>query len=257
MQFSILKTIIFRFLLGIGLLLLTWWLASLAVTPLLPTPRAVAAAAKGLFLSGQLTTDLKISLFRVSLGVVIASLAAFFLFSIGEFFNFIIDPMLGLVDLLRPIPPIAWIPLAIMLFGIGEKPAVAIVAFGAFFPVWLGLVYGLSQRNIAHVLAAQSLGASRWQLFFDVTFPSVLPHGLHGLRLGIGIGWFSVVAAEMMGASSGLGYGIQLFSLNIEMEKFYVYLISISLCGLGLNALANIIENVASPHARQRTRKRN
>ena len=106
-----------------------------------------------------------------------------------------------------------------------------------FCPTWFGVLQGLKEVREQHLRAAYSLGCSRILLVTDVIVPSVLPYFVHGLRLGVGLGWFCVVAAEMMGASTGLGYGVQLSSLNLEMERLYVYLFVIGLIGLASNWL--------------------
>jgi ABC-type nitrate/sulfonate/bicarbonate transport system permease component len=128
-----------------------------------------------------------------------------------------------------------------MIFGIGNGPAVAIVGLAALFPIWLGAQQGITQLRLPHFNAARSLGAGRWILLTDVVIPSVVPYVLHGLRIGVGLAWFSVVAAEMMGVPSGLGNGIQLFSLNLEIAPLYGYLLVIGVIGFLLNQLLAMV----------------
>lgn len=210
---------------------------------LIPTLAEVAHTFTDLLRAGILLKDAWSSLTRVLVGVGISTVIAIALGLISVYWKPFPDFLAGCVELVRPVPPIAWTPLAIIAFGIGTGPAVAIVALGSFFPVWMGIQQGLKEVNPLHVLAAGSLGCSRWTLLADVIVPSILPYAFHGLRLGVGLGWFCVVAAEMMGASSGLGYGIQLFSLNIEMPKMYSYLLTIGALGYLSNAL---LQNVDS-----------
>jgi ABC-type nitrate/sulfonate/bicarbonate transport system permease component len=227
---------------GVLLLGLVWWLATPPRSTLVPPLGSVARDAAGLFRSGALTRDALASLGRVAPGVGIALAAAVALTGLGAAVRGLGDLLDGVLELLRPIPPIAWTPVAILAFGIGNAPAVAIVCLGAFFPIWLGLQQGLREVRTQHVLAARSFGAGRRLLLTDVVVPSVLPYALHGLRVGLGIGWFCVVAAEMMGAHSGLGYGIQLFSLNLELGRTYAYLVVVGALGAVMNALMRAAE---------------
>ncbi len=209
---------------------------------LLPPLNEVVAAFAELWAQGLLLNDTIASLSRVLAGVAISTFISIVLGLITASWRGFADFFSGGIELIRPVPPIAWTPLAIIAFGVGARPAIAIVALGAFFPIWLGIKQGLGEVQRDHILAARSLGA-RWRaLMVDVVVPSVLPYAFHGLRLGVGLGWFCVVAAEMMGASSGLGYGIQLFSLNIEMPKLYCYLVTVGVMGYTSNALLQIFD---------------
>jgi ABC-type nitrate/sulfonate/bicarbonate transport system permease component len=228
--------------LGLVLLLLLWWRAAPARSAFLPPLATVAREALDLARSGALPRDVLASLGRVLPGVGIALVAAALLALLGAAAKNLGALLDGVLELLRPIPPIAWAPIAILAFGIGDAPAVAIVTLGAFFPIWLGIQQGLRQVRLQHLQAARSFGAGRRLLATDVVFPSVLPSALHGLRVGLGTGWFCVVAAEMMGAQSGLGYGVQLFSLNLELGKTYTYLLLIGALGAAMNALLQRLE---------------
>jgi NitT/TauT family transport system permease protein len=219
--------------LGVGI----WAVVSSPDRPLLPPPEQVLKELYRMAATGTLVRDVGVSVQRVLLGLGLASCIAFalgLLTALWASFGLIIG---GPIELLRPIPPLAWAPIAIMAFGVGDAPAVAIVAVGAFFPIWLGIAQGLSEIRLQHIMAARSLGASNATLLVAVVWPSMAPYVFHGLRVGAGLGWFSLVAAEMMGASSGLGYGIQVFSLNLEIIRFYAYLVMIGALGLTFNAL--------------------
>lgn len=227
---------------GVLLLGLAWWLATPQKSMLVPPLAEVARDAAGLLRSGAMARDALASLGRVGPGVGLALAAAVALTGLGAAVRGLGDLLDGILELIRPIPPIAWTPIAILAFGIGNAPAVAIVCLGAFFPIWLGLHQGLREVRAPHLLAARSFGAGRRLLLTDVVIPSVLPYGLHGLRVGLGTGWFCVVAAEMMGAHSGLGYGLQLFSLNLELGRTYAYLIAIGVLGAAMNAAMRAAE---------------
>ena len=220
---------------GIGLLLVAWATLVHAGHVAIPPLSEVLSQLREVAGDGVLLRDAWASLQRVLEGVGVALLFTLLLGVPAALWPPVGHVLEGVVELLRPIPPLAWVPVAILAFGVGDKPAVAIVALGAFFPVWLGLHQGLAEVRRQHLLAARSFGASRWLQLTDVVVPTMLPFGFHGLRLGLGLGWFCVVAAELMGANSGLGYGVQLHSLNLQLGRTYVYIFSIALLGAANN----------------------
>lgn len=228
-------------LIGFAAFLLLWALHP--GTPMIPSLVTVLSTGFDLVKNGVLVPDVVASLGRVVAGVAIAFVLASFLSFVA-----IIVPVIGLAfegigEVFRPIPPIAWTPVAIIVFGIGNAPAVAIVGIGAFFPIWIGLQSGIEAVRQEHVQAARTLGATRLGIARFVVLPSMQPHVIRGLRLGTGLGWFSVVAAEMVGASSGLGYGIQLFSMNLEIEKMYAYLLVIGGLGWAQSSILRELEH--------------
>ncbi len=220
-------------LFGIVLLFAAWsvWPGNI----LFPGLPAIMGKSVQFLQNGTLIKDALSSLYRVSAGVIVgAGIAICFAAAL-----YISRPVgfaiLGITELIRPVPPIAWTPVAILFLGIGNAPAVAVVAVGAVAPLWLSLHAGLVQVREEHIKAARSLGANSIAVVQRVVVPSVLPHFISGMRLAVGIGWFSVVAAEMMGVSSGLGHGILLHSQNVEMEAVFVYLITIGCVGAAIN----------------------
>jgi ABC-type nitrate/sulfonate/bicarbonate transport system permease component len=222
-------------LLGTSLLILAW--------ALIPPPGGVVPPlmdifARGWSMGGELTllTDLLASLRRVAFGGLIG-LAGAIACGIACLFRPLRAMIMGPLELARPIPPIAWIPLMIALFGIGERSAVGLVSLAVFFPMLVSIIFALEGIDRDLVLAARSLGASTAQTVCHIYAPAMAPTLMTGARLGLGIGWFSVVAAEMVGSYGGLGYGIQASSLNLEMERFFVYFILIGLCGFAMNAV--------------------
>lgn len=222
---------------GCLIFLLVWHVAALEASAILPTPTAVIESLARLGAEGRLARDTAASLLRVSAGVAIAVLASLVMCGIALLSPASADVLSGPLEIARPVPPIAWVPVAIMVFGVSDGAAVSIVAAGAFFPIWISSMSGIAGIRRAHVLAARSLGARHWQLMLGVLVPSALPSALQGLRLGVGMGWFSVVAAEMMGAPGGLGQGIQLFSMNLQLARLYGYIAVVGCIGYILNAL--------------------
>jgi ABC-type nitrate/sulfonate/bicarbonate transport system permease component len=226
-----------RSLIGLLVLLVVWVLFGSSAGVLLPPLGDVISNIYDLAYNGWLIQDIFASLYRVAAGVCLSFLLASLMALVSVYWKSFPDYVAGGVEVLRPVPPIAWVPLALVALGVGNRPAIAIVALGAFFPIWLGMVQGIRNVNLSHLHAAASLGCKQRLLLTDVIIPSALPDIAHGLRLGVGLAWFCVVAAEMMGAASGLGYGIQLFSQNLEISRMYVYLLTIGLLGYFSNML--------------------
>lgn len=170
----------------------------------LPWPSLVFSA--GLAEGWSFFFDAWMSLWRVGLGFVVAVL-------LGTFFGLAIgvnrrlaNTFEPLMNFLRPIPPVAWIPLAILWFGLGDAPAYFLTFIAALFPIVIGAASGVRQIAPEHFQVAQSLGASRAMIFKRVIWPGALPGILNGCRIGFGVAWMAVVAAEMIAARTGLGH---------------------------------------------------
>ncbi|WP_165498260.1 ABC transporter permease [Siculibacillus lacustris] len=173
---------------------------------LMPSPLRVAETLYQLIASGQLLRHVGASFLRVSQGFSIAATTAF---AIGLAMA-VFPPVTRLADLLiqvlKPIPPIAWIPLAILWFGIGEQAKVFIIVLGAFFPILVSTVEALRQVDRRFVELARVLEVGRGDFVRKILIPSALPQIMTGLRLGFAYSWMCVVAAELIAASKGLGY---------------------------------------------------
>jgi NitT/TauT family transport system permease protein len=154
-----------------------------------------------------LSEHVQMSLTRVTLGFAFAAATAIPLgIMIGRYH--LVDSVLGpIVEAMRPIPPIAWIPLAILLFRTNMLGAqVFIIWVGAFFPILINTTTGVKRTEPVHIDAAKTFGASELQILSKVVIPSSGPEVFAGLRIGFGIGWMCLVAAEMIGGGLGLGY---------------------------------------------------
>lgn len=173
----------------------------------LPPPIDVLATFGHLARSGDLATDTAYSLARVGSAWVLSALIAVplgLLMGTSRSIEHIVNPF---VELLRPISPLAWIPLAILWFGIGEAGKIFVVCIGAFFPVLLNTVAGVKSVDPVLLHAGQVFGCNtRFALFRRVLVPACLPAVVVGLRVGFGTGWAAIIAAELVAAQSGLGY---------------------------------------------------
>ncbi|MBD1909921.1 MULTISPECIES: ABC transporter permease [unclassified Leptolyngbya] len=173
---------------------------------LMPAPTVVLATIVDLAVRGELWQHIGITLYRVLLGFLIGGSAATVLGALTGYFpkvRRILDPTL---QALRNIPSIAWVPLFILWLGIYEPSKIALIAVGVFFPIYLNLMTGIQQVDRKLVEVGRVYRLSQWQLIWRVFLPATLPSYLVGLRGGLGLGWMFVVAAELMGASRGLGF---------------------------------------------------
>lgn len=198
------------------LLLLVVWqgLSWLQVIPAykLPSPLAILAGLADLVERGlppgyRLHDHILYSLYRVAWGFALAAALGIplgLLMGWSRRLRTIFGP---LVEMVRPIPPLAWIPIAILWFGIGLKSAAFIIFLGAFFPIVLNTTSGVLAVNPSLPEVARTLGASEGQVVRRVLLPGALPSIFVGLRIGLGIGWMTLVAAEFTGVKSGYGLG--------------------------------------------------
>ncbi|SDU12395.1 NitT/TauT family transport system permease protein [Verrucomicrobium sp. GAS474] len=234
---------------GILLFLGGWSAVALAFhnAILVPSPWEVAASVGDLVKDGTLLGDLGASLRRVFLGFGIAAgLSVPLALAMGA-----ITPLrwllLPVVSLLRPIPPIAWIPMAILWFGIGDASGCFITALAAFFPVFINTLGAALSVEPQYLRAARCLGAGRLTLLTRVYLPSSLPAVWTGLKIGLGQSWMAVVTAELVAAQSGLGYMIQLNRIQLETPRVFVGMIVIAITGTAMTVGLERLERVLFP----------
>jgi sulfonate transport system permease protein len=180
----------------------TGWLQS----RFLPPPSRIFATLAGLWTAGDLSGHILITLWRVALGFLFGALAATLLGMVAgasPLWRRWVDPTL---QGLRSIPSIAWVPLFILWFGIFETPKIVLIALGAFFPVYLSLSTALREVDRKLVEVGQVNGFDRLTILRRIMLPAALPGWVVGLRGGLALGWMFVIAAELMGASAGIGY---------------------------------------------------
>ena len=234
---------------GIGLFVLLWTAIALQLRNpvLLPTPAVVLEGFYRLLADGYLAKDVLASLKRVFVGFMLASAVGVPLAMALAYFLPLRRLILPMVTLLRPIPPIAWIPIAILWFGIGDKPSFFITAIAAFFPIFLNSFFGGISVEDQHLNAARSLGAKRASLVVRIMFPSALPMIWTGLKIGLGQSWMAVVTAELIAAQSGLGYMIQMSRLNLETSYVLVGMVTIGVLGSLMGAALSSVERYVLP----------
>lgn len=220
---------------AVVVLLLAWEAISRAgIFPqvFLPPPSAVATELWRMTVSGDLWRNAQPSLARILGGFAIGSAAGVVFGTVAAVSvraEAVIDP---LVALAYPIPKIALLPLIVLWLGIGEASKVAVIAVGAFFPVFISTVTGLRGANPSLVRAAQSLGAGRWQIIQKVMIPSALPVLFAGLRLATGMSLLLVVSAEMIAATRGIGYLILYAGDLLQTTRLMAGIAVLSMLGL-------------------------
>ena len=191
--------------------------------------------------SGHWHRDALASGVRVFAGFGLASVAGV-LAGVGIGWSRLLEKALEpTLQMLRPIPPVSWIPLAIIWFGIADKPAIFLVFLGAFFPVLMNAIHGVKTVDRNLVRAGAMMGASKRQLLTGIVFPAALPSIFAGLRIAIGSAWMLTVTAEMVAVKSGLGYVLWDSYYFLRYDIVIAAMISIGLLGylsdLGIKAV--------------------
>lgn len=219
---------------ALGALLIAWQLMSVShlVNPaLFPPPTVVGKTASEMIVSGELAKDVGISLQRAVIGFLLGSFSGIALGLMTGRIR-LVDATVGqLIQILRPIPSIALVPLAIVWFGLGETSKCFLVFWGVLFPVWVNSHLGAAGVDRAYLWAARSLGARPTNIFFEIVLPAALPLIIAGMRTGIAVAFICLVAAEMAGASGGIGFRIQVSHLVFRVDKMMVALATLGILG--------------------------
>ncbi|HVJ75013.1 MAG TPA: ABC transporter permease [Casimicrobiaceae bacterium] len=226
--------------------LLSTWTAN---PTLLPSPVAVLEALRELALDGELFRHAGVSLSRMVVSLAIAAgLAVPLGFAMGfsGSFDRIVDPT---IELLRPISGIAWIPLALFLFGIGNALPVFIMTYAAFFPILIGTVAGVRTVDARLLNAARTMGVPRRRIVTNVVIPAALPSLLVAVRLGVATSWTAVVAAELIGAPSGVGYAIEWYRGLLMTPHVMAFIAMIGFLGYMTDSLIRALTRAFTPWA--------
>ena len=219
-------------LVSIPMFLVLWQLvaqAHIVNAVLFPPPTEVARAAAEWVASGQFLEDLLASLKRVSTGYAVGAvlgIACGLLTGRSAFFSSLFGPIF---QVLRPIPPIAFVSIVILWFGLSETGKVFLIVWGVFFTVWLSTHLGVQKVDQGLVRAAQMLGTPRHRLLGEVVLLSALPYIMVGLRTAVGISFYTLVAAELAGAFAGVFYRIQLAQQNMQTGLVFAGLAALGL----------------------------
>lgn len=228
---------------SIALALLLWHLSvgTLFNSVLVPTPEATFRKAWSMMASGELFMHIAVSMKRVLIGYIVGCLCGIvFGALIGRFWvvRELADPIL---ELIRPISPVAIVPLAMLWFGIGEFSKFFIIVYATVIIVLLNTSAGVSRTPIARIRAARSLGASEYEVFVKVILPSAVPYILTGMRVALGFSFMGIVAAELIGAREGLGFLIMNSQLLLQTDQLFVGLLALGIVGLIVDRIFRVI----------------
>src|SRR5450631_1248268 len=228
----------------IALLIGVWWLAvGVTKSAIFPTPWQVVTGTLELARDGTLRDDIGASLTRVGVGFLLAVAIAV---PLGLWMGWVAGAYSTLnpvFQILRPISPIAWIPMAILWFGVGNESPIFLIFMSSVFPMVVQTTAGVHTIERRYLRAAENFGVSRSTLFLQVIIPAVLPQIIVGMRIGLGVAWLVVVAAEMIALRSGLGYLI-IDSRNAgnRYDLVIAGMIVIGLIGLLLDGAMRLLE---------------
>lgn len=228
--------------LAIGAGIVVWWLIAAADVQGLPGPAEVADRGWTLMRDGTLASDVSASLQRVFAGFALGSLLAVpagFLMGWYPVCRGLMEPY---VQFFRTIPPLAIIPLAIVLMGIGEAPKILVIFLAAFLSCVISTYQGVVSVDKTLINAARVLGASNAVVFVRVVVPASSPFILVGMRVGLGAAWATVVAAELLAAQQGLGMRMQQAQTFYDLPTIFVALITIGILGLVMDRLLLMAE---------------
>lgn len=212
----------------------------------LPSPSEVFESFESLLMNGQLFSDTSLTLMRVVLGLAVSALIGIPLGILMGWSKTFKDLSSLLMGILRPIPPIAWIPFAILWFGVGLESAIFIIFVGSVFPILINTMDGVKRVDKVLLESSYTLGASPSQALRKVVIPASLPSIITGLKVGVGVGLMCTVAAEMIGSNSGLGYLIFTSTSMLDTGSAIVGMLIIGIIGLSADYLFSRVEKEVS-----------
>jgi len=209
---------------------------------LIPSPIDIVNAAINLWNSGALAKHIWASTTRVFLGVLIAVPPAIIIgiaLARSRLFEVLFEP---LIELIRPIPPLAVLPVFILWFGIGESSKLVFIAYGAFFVIMTTVMLGAASIDPVLIRASKTLGITGWKYYRRIVFPAVSPEVFVGIRLGISAGFVVIVAAEFIAADVGLGYMVNYARAFFRVSDMFVGAFVIGFIGYAVNSILVMIE---------------
>lgn len=226
-------------LLAVLLFLLLWEAAArfYANHYLLPGPWQVGLGLVEVWRGGLLLEHIAVSLFRFGTAYLLAAVLALPLGLLLGWFTRLHRALDPLIQILRPISPVAWFPLAVLWFKIGDLPAIFIIFIASFFPILLSTIAAVRSVEATYIKVALNFGSSQWSLLHKVVIPAAFPYITVGMHIALGVGWIHLVAGEMLGAQSGLGYFILDARNFLRTDLVIVGMLLVGALGLLLDRL--------------------
>lgn len=209
---------------------------------LFPSPLSAVKALAEMIKDGSLFVNIGTSMYRFAAGYISAVVVAVILGLILGWFYPVFKYVNPVVQLLRPISPMAWMPFIVLWFGIGDVPAIVIIFIAAFFPVLLSTVSAVSGIDPIYLKVSKSFGIKQPQMLWKIIFPAAFPQIANGIHLALGTAWVFLVAGEMTGTQSGLGYLIIDSRNNLRADSLLAAIIVIGIIGLILDTLIKLGE---------------
>ncbi|WP_086229133.1 ABC transporter permease [Campylobacter devanensis] len=223
--------------------ILIWHIFS---SELIPSPMQVLDAFRLIIDNNSLQIGIIDSLYRYGIGLILGVIFGViigFIFGFNPKFASAFDP---LFNILRPISPIAWVPIILIIFGIGDLPTIFIIAYSVFFPMVLLSTKAIKDLPSQLIVVAKNFGASKLQIFTGVIIPSSFLSLISSLKLAAALAWINLVVGEMLGAQTGLGYIIIDSRNQLRIDILIATIITIGVIGMIINALFGYIEKVVS-----------
>lgn len=228
---------------SITFFLVFWFVLSIIVNnTLFPNPIEVIGKLFKLIVKGEVLVHSFASIKRALIGFLFA-------LTIGSGFAYLVSMSLKLrryikplIELIRPIPPLAWIPLAIIWFGIGDPSSIFIIFIAAFFPIFTSVSFGINSIPKIHRKVSKSVNLSKTQEFWHITFPFTLPYLFSGAKTSIGLSWMALIAAEIISARVGLGYLIEINRVLLHTDTVISSMIVIGIIGYLMHQIIIITE---------------
>ncbi|MGN8645368.1 ABC transporter permease [Gracilibacillus sp. HCP3S3_G5_1] len=253
---SLFRTILMGSIIPVILVILWETLSRAGVVPSnqLPAPTTVLGKIGSMAQDGSLWGHIGITTYRVFAGFIVGTVAAILLGSLVGFYKKaeqLLDPM---IQAFRSIPSLAWVPLFILWLSIGETSKITMIAVGVFFPVYLNIVSGILGVDRKLIEVGKMYGLNTFQLVKRIILPASLPSFLVGMRSGLGLGWMFVVAAELMGASQGLGFLLVLGQNMSQPDTILASIILFAIIGKLTDWLLKLVE-IRSLHWQDRVQK--
>lgn len=233
-----------------GFVFLAWYYVTVngnVSTILLPSIESVINSFQTQIENGRLFEDVSISLSRIIKGYGLAAIIGICLGVIMGMSEKLNHFFILTFSSIRQVPMMAWIPLLVMWFGIGEKSKIAVIFLASYFPIMINTMSGIKRTDTKLIEVGKMYHLSKWKLFRKIYFPSALPSIFVGLKLGLGISWMAVVGAEMIAATSGIGFRINDARSLMQSQVVFSGMISIAIVGVLMDTILTILSKISTP----------
>ncbi len=249
---TVIRKTILALVIPVIIIMIWFYTTTYMVIPkgILPTIPDVGQTFLEMLKSGQLENDIEVSISRVLKGYCISVVLGVTLGSLIGMYRSIKELFVPVITVIRQIPMIAWIPLIILWCGIGETSKVVIIVLVAFFQILVNTQSGIESTPKGYIEVARLYKLGRWKTFIKVYLPHAIPQILVGLRLGLGGSWMAVVAAELIAATSGIGYRMSSARSNMQSNVVIVCMIVVGLVGVLMDRGIGVLFTALTPWIR-------